>query len=208
MRKRVFTIGHSTHPLEIFIDLLMKHGITVICDVRSAPHSRLNPQYNQENLKLSLNEHGITYVFLGKELGARSDDPNCYEHGKIQYERLAHTESFRAGLERVKKGTKKYSVALMCAEKEPLECHRAVLVARHLEMLDFEIQHIHSDGSLESQLELVQRLLHLLNLPENSMFRSREEIVADAYRIQGERIAYTPSKAPHKKANPASGLFP
>ena len=132
MNETVFTIGHSTHPQERFVSLLCQHGITALCDVRSTPYSRVNPQFNREGLRESLRACGITYVFLGKELGARSADPTCYEYGKVKYDRLAVTDLFRQGLDRVREGTRTYRVALMCAEKEPLECHRTILVARHL----------------------------------------------------------------------------
>src|SRR5258708_5379694 len=98
MEKPVFTIGHSIHPQERFIALLRLHGITALCDVRSKPYSRMNPQFNRDELEKVLLEQGIAYRFLGKELGARSDDPLCYEGGKVQYGRLAQTDLFNHGL--------------------------------------------------------------------------------------------------------------
>ena len=190
MQDSVFTIGHSTHPQERFIALLHQHGITALCDVRSTPYSRVNPQFNREDLKEALRRSGIKYVFLGKELGARSEDPAFYEHGRVQYDRLAHSDLFRRGLERVQEGMKKYRLALMCAEKEPLDCHRTILVARHLAALGFDVRHIHADGKLESHADALSRLARMLNLPEHDMFHSREELLADAYRRQEERIAY------------------
>lgn len=195
MQEAVFTIGHSTHPQERFIALLHQHGITALCDVRSKPYSRVNPQFNREELRQSLRACGIVYVFLGKELGARSEDPACYVQGRVQYDRLAHTELFRYGLERVQEGMKKYRLALMCAEKEPLECHRTILVARHLAALGLDVRHIHADGRLESHADALSRLARMLNLPEHDMFRSREELLEDAYRRQEERIAYESSPA-------------
>ena len=88
LQDTVFTIGHSTHPQERFIALLEQHGITALGDVRSRPYSQFNPQFNREELEKALGEHGIAYRFLGKELGARSDDPSCYEGGKVQYARI------------------------------------------------------------------------------------------------------------------------
>lgn len=190
MPDTIFTIGHSTHPQERFIALLRQHGITALCDVRSKPYSRMNPQFNREELKTSLQECGIKYVFLGKELGARSEDPTCYENGKVQYDRLAHTDLFRLGLDRVQKGMKDYRIALMCAEKEPLECHRTILVARHLAALGLDVQHIHADGKLEDHAAAVSRLKRMLRLPDDDMFRSSEDVLADAYHRQEERIAY------------------
>jgi uncharacterized protein (DUF488 family) len=190
MHEVVFTIGHSIHPQKRFIGLLLQHHITALCDVRSKPYSRVNPQFNREELKESLRECSIKYVFLGKELGARSEDPMCYENGKVQYNRLAHTDLFRRGLERVQNGMKDYRLTLMCAEKEPLECHRTILIARHLADLGLDVQHIHADGRLESHADALSRLVRILNLPEHDMFQSRAELLADAYRRQEERIAY------------------
>jgi uncharacterized protein (DUF488 family) len=190
MSQTVFTIGHSTHAQEYFISLLSRHGITALCDVRSKPYSRVNPQFDREELKQSLQERGIKYVFLGKELGARSEDPTCYENGKVQYDRLAHTDRFREGLGRVRKGMNEYRIALMCAEKEPLECHRTILVARYIAALGLDVQHILADGGIEGHTATENRLKRLLRLPESDMFRSSEEILADAYRLQEERIAF------------------
>jgi uncharacterized protein (DUF488 family) len=193
MPDAVFTIGHSTHPQEYFIGLLSRHGITALCDVRSKPYSRMNSQFNREELKTSLQKCCIQYVFLGKELGARSEDPTCYKNGKVLYDRLARTDLFRLGLERVQKGMKDHRIALMCAEKEPLECHRTILVARHLAALGLDVQHIHADGRLEHHAAATSRLKRILRLPEDDMFLSSEELLADAYRLQECRIAYETS---------------
>jgi uncharacterized protein (DUF488 family) len=200
MQETIYTIGHSTHSSERFIALLKQHRITALCDVRSQPYSRMNPQFNREVLKQQLWQLGIGYVFLGTELGARSADVSCYDHGKVQYDRLARTELFRQGLERVKEGVRDYRVALMCSEKDPLECHRTLLVSRQLEILGFTIQHILADGNLENQSEALSRLTDKLHMAEPDMFRSREEVLADAYRIQSDRIAYTLEETPRADA--------
>jgi uncharacterized protein (DUF488 family) len=197
MRETIFTIGHSTHSQARFISLLRQHRVTALCDVRSQPYSRVNPQFNREDLKKSLRACSIKYVFLGEELGARTQDPTCYDEGKVRYDRLARTALFRQGLERVQKGMKDYRVVLMCAEKEPLECHRTILVARHLAELGLEIHHIHADGTLESHADAMSRLANMLKLRENEhhLFRSSEELLLEAYHLQEERIAYDSSVA-------------
>jgi uncharacterized protein (DUF488 family) len=186
----VYTIGHSTHEPERFLELLGAHGITAVGDVRSNPYSRMNPQYNCEPLRAILTEAGLAYVFLGWELGARTEDPSCYEGGKVQYDRLARTELFRSGLERVREGMGRFRLVLMCAEKEPLECHRGILVARELEAAGIPVRHILADASSESHGEAMARLRELLGLPESDLFRSEAEVLEDAYRLQGARIAY------------------
>lgn len=205
MQGAVFTIGHSTHPQERFVELLLRHGIAQLCDVRSKPYSRMNPQFNREELEQALRAYGVAYRFLGKELGARSDDSSCYEAGQVRYARLAQTELFRQGLTRVLSEMKGGSrIALMCAEKEPLECHRAILVARHLAAPGVRIEHIHANGELESHDAALSRLMRLLNLPEEDLFHSREEFLDEAYRLQEERIAYAAAepanRAPVKSA--------
>ena len=190
MPDTVFTIGHSTHPQDWFIALLGQHGITAVCDVRSMPYSRLNPQFNRARLKEALRACGISYIFLGKELGARSEDPSMYENGKVQFDRLARTDLFREGLDRVLKGTKEHRIALMCVEKEPIDCHRTILVARQVVAQGLAVQHIHAGGRIESHTQVIDRLKLRHGLPDSDLFRSSEQMVAEAYRLQEERMAY------------------
>lgn len=190
----VFTIGHSTHTIEVFVELLRRHQVTALADVRSAPFSRFNPQFNKEELERNLKSNGIKYVFLGRELGARSDDRSCYDNGRVQYSRLARTELFRGGIERVMLGANEHRIALMCAEKEPLECHRTLLVARALDELGVPVNHILADGRLESQADAMLRLLDLVRLPREDLFRSRQELIAEAIAKQEERVAYVDEK--------------
>lgn len=195
--EQIFTIGHSTHRLEQFVELLQKTGITAIADVRSSPYSRFNPQFNREMLEKTLKKQGIAYVFLGRELGARSDDPSCYEKGRVRYDRLARTEIFQIGLQRVRKGAEFHRVALMCAEKDPLECHRTLLVSRALEVQGVSISHILADGRLESHSAAMDRLIGVVGLSKMDLFRSKDELIEEACAIQEERIAYT-NKDMHK----------
>lgn len=186
----VYTVGHSTHPFKRFLDLLERNGVTAIADVRSSPFSRHNPQFNRDTLSGELKEDGIAYVFVGKELGARSEDPACYTGGKVRYDRLAQTSIFKAGIDRVLSGAQKYRIALMCAEKEPLDCHRTLLVSRALERLGVSIVHILSDGRTETQAQTMARLLDLVGLPQADMFRSHDELVATACEMREQKIAY------------------
>ena len=200
---RIFTIGHSTHTLEAFVALLKLHDVTALADVRSAPFSRFNPQFNKGALERSLKAHGVKYVFLGRELGARSDDRSCYENGRVQYARLARTELFRSSLERVTRGTQEHSIALMCAEKEPLECHRTLLVARALDEQGVTVDHILNDGRLESHRDAMERLLDVTGLPHEDLFRSRNELMAQALARQEARVAYVDEKLAPETAGDA-----
>ena len=190
----LFTIGHSNHPIEAFTALLQRHGITAVGDVRSHPYSRHAPQYSRDALKTALARTGIAYVFLGKELGARSKDPRCYKQGKVQYDCLARQPQFAEGIRRVTEGMQQHRIALMCAEKDPLECHRTLLVARKLHEAGVEIAHIHADGSLEDHRTLESRLLDACKLPEGDMFKPRDEFIAEAYAIRVSRFSSTWTK--------------
>src|SRR5262249_13909677 len=174
-----------THTIEKLIALLKEQGVKALCDVRSRPYSRVNPQFNRESLKQALREAGIVYVFLGAELGARSEDKSCYRDGQVQYDLLARTDLYKRGIERVKEGAQRYRLALMCAEKEPLECHRTILVSRTLFEDGVPIKHILSDGTVEDHPHAIERLIAMLRIPGSDMFRTGDAVVRDAYARQG-----------------------
>ena len=165
----LFTIGHSNLSIEAFILLLQQHGITAVVDVRSHPFSRYLPHFNQSEIKASLSSFGIQYVFLGKELGARPEDLSCYDlSGKALYQRIAATPLFSEGIQRLLKGAANYKISLMCAEKDPITCHRTILVCHKLKDLSLQIHHILSDGNLESHQDLEARLLSKFNKGKKS----------------------------------------
>jgi uncharacterized protein (DUF488 family) len=191
MSEIVYTIGHSSHTVEELAALLARHGVTAVGDVRSRPYSRLHPQFNREPFTHELAQRGIGYVFLGAELGARSNDPACYLNGKVQYDRLAATALFQEGLQRIRAGCAKgLCIALLCAEKEPLHCHRSILVARKLEESGTLVRHILEDGSVEEHAETIARLRLELDLASGNLFLSEAEVLAQAYAEQGQKIAY------------------
>lgn len=187
----VFTIGHSNHAQDVLIDLLRRHGVTALADVRSAPYSRFNPQFNRESLARSLKSRGIEYVYLGDGLGGRSDDPACYEDGRVRYDRVAEKASFQHALDRVVRGAANHRIVLLCAERDPLECHRTLLVAPALAERGVEIAHIHANGRLEPHGEAMDRLLNRFNLHPN-LFpdQPQEKQVAEAIELQAKRVAF------------------
>lgn len=192
----VYTIGHSNHPIERFVSLLQQHGIQIVADVRSKPASRFNPQFNRKALETALAANGMRYEFLGVELGARTEDPTCYENGRVSYRRLAATEPFRRGLERVRLLANESRVAIVCSEYEPLDCHRTILVGRELSKANVAIAHILRDGTLESGNEADARLVERLKLRPGDLFAATatsadRELIDRAYALQGARIAYS-----------------
>jgi len=195
MADLVYTIGHSTHSTEKLIALFAAHHVTAVADVRSQPYSRMNPQFNRESLRGDLQAAGIAYTFLGRELGARPDDAGCYVEGKVQYDLLARTAVFQEGLARIAQGIGAHGIALMCAEKDPLVCHRAILVCRHLAARGISAQHILEDGRLERHDDALTRLLKELAIAERDLFRSRDDVIAEAYDRRGRQIAYAAKAA-------------
>lgn len=187
----LFTIGHSTHQWETFLRLLKHHGITAIADVRSQPFSRL-PQYNHDVLAANLKREHIQYVSLGRELGARRDEQECYVDSQAVYERVAQLPQFRKGIDRVLRGIKHFTIALMCAEKEPLNCHRTVLVCRHLQRHSLHIQHILADGALEKHTDTEKRLLQMMDIAPDLFQQDIKEaaLIEQAYKARGKQIAW------------------
>jgi uncharacterized protein (DUF488 family) len=195
----IYTIGHSNHPIERLVALLQQHQVEALADVRSNPYSRFNPQFNRKRLQASLEAVGIRYVFLGEELGARSQDPACYdENGRVSYAKLAATALFRRGLQRLQTGMQQHRIAIMCAERDPLECHRTILITRELEKIGIPVTHILHDGSLESNQSAMTRLATDLKLAGSDLFRSHDEIVQDAYDQQGSRMGW--ARPPAKRS--------
>lgn len=186
----LYTVGHSTHPIEKFVELLTRNQIEAIADVRSAPYSKYTPHFNRETLTKSLEQAGIKYVFLGNELGARREEPECYQAGKVNYAAVSKTDNFLNGIERLKSGAAKMRIAIMCAEKDPLTCHRAVLVAHYGRENFKDIFHILEDATCESQKKLDERLLSEHKLNEDDLFNPREERLKLAYAQRAEKIAY------------------
>ncbi len=193
----VFTVGHSNHPVEWLERLLRMHRVTSLADVRSSPYSRFNPQFNRKALAESLRRAGIAYEFLGRELGGRSDDPADYAEGRIRYDRLAAKPDFEIGLERVLRCPPNERTALLCAEKEPLDCHRALLVAPALAERGIRVQHILADGTLESHDQALDRLLEATGLKQASLFGSTDgsgreggDRIAEAIRIRALQVGH------------------
>lgn len=190
MKGAIYTIGHSSHPIEKLVGLLQAHSITAVGDVRSQPYSRMYPQFNRESLSDALSQAGTRYVYLGRELGARSDDRSCYRDRQVQFDLLARTSLFQQGIERIVEGAHSFRIALLCAEKEPLDCHRTILVARRLAEEGHQVRHILESGDVETHEHAVERLIDKLRIPRADMFRNNDAVIDDAYKRQSKAIAY------------------
>ncbi len=146
----LLSIGHSTHPIEVFVALLQGHRVESVADVRSSPFSRLNPQFNRQALERDLRAAGIRYLFLGVELGGRPDGDRFYDQeGHVLYGRVAESPKFESGLARLVERAERSRVAVMCSEENPSGCHRFLLVTRVLYIRGIEVAHIRGDGSVQ-----------------------------------------------------------
>ncbi len=200
----LFTIGHSNHSIERFLELARGAGITAIADVRSTPASRRYPWFNQARLAPRLAEENIAYVPLGDALGGRPRDPRFYrEDGVADYEAMARTDEFLAGLDRVTDGARRYRVCLMCAEREPLDCHRCLLVARALAERGFAIGHVLADGAIEPHAHTEERLLALTRASAD-LFADRGQRLASAYARCAGTAAYRRPEKPLTGASKAA----
>jgi uncharacterized protein DUF488 len=186
----VLTIGHSNLAYEPFLALLRRAGVTAIADVRTTPYSRRFAQFNREALSGRLQADGIAYVHLGDELGGRPTGPDLYRDGVADYEKMATTQAFKHGLQRVIDGAAKYRIALMCAERDPLHCHRFLLVSRALAERGVRVGHILDDGQIAPQEQIEDRLLVITGRNADDLFTPRAEKLALAYRERAHGVAF------------------
>ena len=198
MDKVLYTIGHSQHDTEYFIKMLQKYNINYVLDVRSTPYSQFAESYNRENIKATLKRVGIEYSFMGNYFGARPQDQSLYsQEGYLDFDKTRNSVKFQSGVHNVIKGIQAGNhISLMCTEKDPIECHRAIMVARTFFEIGIEVQHILADSSLQSHDKLNQRLMDLYfpNRYQISLFpsenKSDEECLEEAYKYQNKKIGY------------------
>jgi uncharacterized protein (DUF488 family) len=144
--KTIWTIGHSTHPLEEFMAMLESYRIELVADIRSFPGSRRYPHFNKEALQLSLPENGISYTHL-KELGGRRKvSPASINTGwRVAafrgYADYMDTEAFKQGIEELESLAEKQRTAYMCSEAVWWRCHRS-LVSDYLKIRGWTVMHI------------------------------------------------------------------
>jgi uncharacterized protein (DUF488 family) len=188
----ILTIGHSTYSYEDFLSLLRSAEITAIADVRSSPYSRQFPHFGREALKSELRLDGISYAFLGNELGGRPKQKHLFINGVADYERMALEPSFKEGLSRVFEGSKKFRIALMCSEHNPLECHRCLLVGRAIASAGPNVRHVLSNGEILDHFAIEDALLSSLERQTNDLFSNAERL-SIAYRKQANKFAFAES---------------
>jgi uncharacterized protein (DUF488 family) len=168
------------------------HSITAVADVRSTPYSRRHPHFSKEPLSKALANSNISYVSLGKELGTKNPVPECIVDGLARFHLIASRPEFSSGLKRITRGMENFVIALMCAEEDPLSCHRTLLICRHLRQRINTIHHIRGDGEIESNELFEQRLIEKTGSNKHDLFETDTNIINNAYQSLGERISFRP----------------
>jgi uncharacterized protein (DUF488 family) len=195
---QLFTIGHSNLEIEVFLAVLAQHRVETLCDVRSRPASFRFPQFNREPLEAGLTSARVRYEFFGETLGGRPADPRVYrEDGLVDYAALRRAPDFAAGIERALSLSRTSVIALMCAEEDPLQCHRFLMICPALLEQGISPVHIRRGGALESQSEAEDRLLVLHGFDDvtsTSLFvAGREAALRDALVLQSKDFAFRTS---------------
>jgi len=194
----IFTIGHSNHPVEKFIALLKQHAISLVTDVRSEPYSRYCMHFNKAELEGYLKKEDIRYLYMGKELGARPNSDRYYDGNKVNLDKLLEGEEFRQGMHWLLVHVPDERMALMCAEKDPLYCHRMIILSRQLKSYHIDIKHILEDGTLEDQHQAEVRMVDLLKIAP-TLFEpdlTEAELIEQAYEKQKENISFSVEQTP------------
>lgn len=201
MQNTLFTIGHSTQSVEEFIELLNRHQINCVVDVRSVPYSQYASQFNEREIKLALKNRGIQYIYMGKEFGARRNNKDLYDgDNRLNFSRTMKSEEFITGVDRIKRGMEKgYRIVFMCSEKDPLFCHRCILIGKAFYGYGYPVENILEDGTTISQ-DQVGALLVDEYFPERNQItllewaksekNSEEDYIEKAYHMREKEIAY------------------
>lgn len=149
----LYSIGHSNHPLQHFLDLLGEHGIEALVDVRSIPSSRYSPHFSRAPLERALTRAGIQYVYMGRDLGGRPEGAEFYDTaGKVLYARVARSPLFQERIDRLVANFVQQRTAIMCSEEDPAMCHRHLLLGRVLARREVPLLHIRGDGRIEDEV--------------------------------------------------------
>ncbi len=187
----VLTIGHSTLTYERFLELLRQSSVTAVADVRTSPFSRHFPHFNRDALRDELRQDNIAYVFLGAELGGRPKGAQFYCDGVADYEKMGQTRNFQLGLGRVVEGSKKYRIAMMCSEHDPLDCHRCLLVGRALHERGVPVRHILSSGKIIDHRQIEEKLMEISGKSVVDLFEPPDKRLAAAYRDRAMKVAFS-----------------
>lgn len=198
--KEIYTIGHSSHTSDYFLHLLRKFNINSVVDIRSVPFSKYVPNFNKNEIKNFLNLNHIYYVYMAREFGLIQEDSKLFHpDGYLDFNKLSETEFFIKGINRLKSGVDNgYKIAIMCAEKDPLDCHRSILISPILVSEGYSVVHILPDGKRETHSELEDRLLRLYfpQTPQQNFFHviegenNTKNLINLSYALRNKDLMY------------------
>ena len=156
----LFTIGHGVKTFDSFIEELRAYDIGYLLDIRTKPYSKWSPHFNEIPLKLALEDKNIRYVYLGDKLGGLPSDRSCYdEEGKVIYNVIKEKDFFKEGLKRLITANEKgITLAIMCSEKDPKECHRTKLIGQELLKHGISLHHIITTMIVKSQEDVMNEI--------------------------------------------------
>jgi hypothetical protein len=186
----LLSIGHSNIAAEYFVTLLQNADVNAVADVRSVPNSRRFPWFSKNNLAMSLARDGIAYTTMGDTLGGRPSDDGLYRDGIADYEAMAMRPHYRTGLDRLIDAAARSHVCLMCAEREPLDCHRCLMVARSLAERGLAVGHILHDGTIEPHAATERRLVAWHGEDCDLFAPGQGALIAAAYRHRARAVAF------------------
>jgi len=159
----LYSIGYGSRSIEEVLELLKRYRIHTVVDVRSSPYSSFKPEFSRENLLAALQDHGISYSFLGDQLGGRPDDADCYtdessDKSTVDYVKVRESSAFKSGILRLLSiGNSEAPACVLCSEEKPEQCHRSTMIGMDLESRGISILHIDELGDLQSQRKVIQR---------------------------------------------------
>lgn len=193
---KIFTIGYAGFAIDDFIKALKKHNINSLIDVRSSPFSKFYQDYNKPLLCDTLQKNGIIYRNYNSEFGARQDDKTYYPNGYLDFSMFTRSKVFLDGMQKIINAIPLgYKFVLMCSEKDPINCHRTIMVGKAFSDNGISVSHILSDGHIITQSDIEARLLDMY-YPDRDQLAlfgeqlSAEEMIENSYKFQNEKIGY------------------
>ena len=188
----IHTVWHSNLSAESLVGMLKRRGITQVIDVRSTPYSRYVPQFNRNNIRVTLERNGTGYTHMGDALGGRPQDDRLYDRdGRANYELMAQEKTFQDAIQQVEQMAEDSHIALMCTEADPLRCHRTLLVSQELASRGTDIIHLMRDDQQESHEETMEKLLAMWKLlRDGDAGMTRRQLIEEAVRNQAAEVAY------------------
>ena len=184
-KNMIYTIGYAGVTIDRFVQILKNMRISLLIDVRSVPKSRYFVEFNNNLLSKTLANVDIKYENWKDEFGARQDNLDYYTDYILDYKKFAQSQQFQTGISKIKElESKDETICLMCAEIDPINCHRAILCGKEIFANGINVTHIiakrNGETTTESQEEFEKRMLQTTKVNN----------LSEAYQKQNKKIGY------------------